>query len=331
MKNKINSDNYESFYLDYLEGNLGEDLTLSLFAFLAENPELQVEDLGPELDDFSFVLDNDFKNNLKQNTQAEKISDSNIEYFLTAEKEGQLSKEKINELNNFIETHPEYKLDRKIYSLSSVIADKSVIYGEKRRLKKRETIVLWPYLSAVAAACAVLVIWLLPNDSYDGDIRSAANIPAIHNKSGINIKPNPTGNTDNNYSVNDAGYKSTNRNPKNYSAMVTTVGGKEVNGNLPAKQARKFESRFADNISFDVLTEKTATAIAYQPTEMPEDVSTTLAMKNPVKPITNKLSDIIKTQVDYKTGENSVSQRKGFYLKIGTLEIYQNKKSKVKN
>ncbi len=330
MNNKINSNNYEAYYLDYLEGNLSSDMTLSLFAFLADNPELQVEDLGPELSDYSFVLDNDFKNNLKQNGNSEKIDDSNIEYFLTAEKESQLSNDKIAELDKFIETHPKYKLDRKIYSLSSIIPDEKVIYGNKRGLKKRETIALWPLLTTLAAACAVLVFWLLPNPNNVDDVQSAANTPDTRHKTTASL---PTKTTDDNTGSAANTYTGfdSKENSNTSNGIAFAAEPKSVNSRLSTKRAQRLESQFAENVSFSSLPDKPVSAVAYQPTEMPEDASTTLAMKNPVQPITNKLSDIIKTQVDYKTGENKASQRKGFYLKIGSFEIYQNKKAKAKN
>jgi len=327
MKDKINIENFEVFYLDYLEGNLDADLTLALFAFLAQNPEMQVEDLGPELSDTTFILDNSFKNNLKQNQNTVAISASNVDYFLTAEKECQLAEEKTKELNLFIASHPEYQLDRKIYSLTSISADKSIIYPNKKNLKHRETIVLWPYISFLAAACAVLIVWILPNSAYDGDIHSA-----------VNIRSNTQ--TPNFTEAKDSGQKQANKNSSDGNGVATKKSIKVVNqvfftssttdflGKLEIKKPQEFKVSFAEEISFSSLPGRNEAAIACQTTGIPLETSTTLAMRSPMKPITNKLSEIIKTQVEYQTGENSESQRKGFYLKIGQLEIYQNKKTK---
>ncbi|MBC8005772.1 MAG: hypothetical protein H7X84_09885, partial [Verrucomicrobia bacterium] len=43
MKNKITRDNYEAFFLDYLEGNLEETLIDQFLDFLEKNPDLKEE------------------------------------------------------------------------------------------------------------------------------------------------------------------------------------------------------------------------------------------------------------------------------------------------
>jgi hypothetical protein len=329
MKNKINTENFEVFYLDYLEGNLDADLTLALFAFLAQNPKMQVEDLGPELSDTTFILDNSFKNNLKQNQNTIAISASNVDYFLTADKEQQLSEEKTNELNLFVASHPEYQLDRKIYSLTNISADKSIVYPNKKNLKHRETLILWPYISFLAAACAVLIVWIIPNSGYDSDIHSAANIRSnTQNPNRTAAKDSSQKNaTKNAYNKNAAATK---RSVESVNQVFFTSSVADFPEKLEIKKIQELKASFEVERYFSSLPERKITAITYQSSDVPIEISTALAMKNPVKPITNKLSDMIKTQVDYQTGENNVSQRKGFYLKIGQLEIYQNKKKQSK-
>lgn len=323
MKDQINRKNYEAFYLDYLEGNLDEDATLVLFAFLADNPELQVEDLGPELMDSTFVLDSDFKNNLKQEASSLVVTSDNIEYFLTAEKENQLSLSKLAELDIFIASNPRYQLDRKIYAFSTLVADKTEIFNDKKALKQRETIVLWPYLSFLAAACAVIVIWLVPNSAFNSEIQSAANVPTTHVKGKTAKTP-----SENSVEIKN-GNKTKDITP--VLAVQNIISPKSISGNLSFKKVQKFEALLIENVDLKrSLQEKNPDAIAYRQTEITESPATTLAMTNPVKPLTNKLSDIIKTQVDYKTGKNVESQRKGFSLKIGKFEISQNKKVKTK-
>jgi|TARA_R110000737_G_scaffold298162_1_gene305027 hypothetical protein len=332
MKDQINIENYEAFYLDYLEGNLDENATLALFAFLADNPELQVEDLGPELMDSAFVLDNDFKNNLKQDQNSSTISTGNIEYFLTAEKENQLSKTKLAELDSFISAHPKYKLDRKIYALSTLKADKNEVFKDKSKLKQRETIVLWPLLSVLAAACAVLVIWLIPNSPYNGEIRSAAGVPTIRVKGNTNdIPKNNSTQIELNQNSSNNATQFVAQQAINPSVNKNGSASKLISGNLSMRKAEKIETLFAENVVLNrALQDKNPDAVAYRQTEVLESPSNALAMTNPVKPLTNKLSDIIKTQVDYKSGEDAKSERKGFYLKIGQFEISQNKKIKQK-
>jgi hypothetical protein len=49
--NSIQVNNYEAFLLDYMEGNLSEELTLELKAFVVAHPELEID-----LDDKDFPV-----------------------------------------------------------------------------------------------------------------------------------------------------------------------------------------------------------------------------------------------------------------------------------
>ncbi|MFA7272291.1 MAG: hypothetical protein WC044_00395 [Crocinitomicaceae bacterium] len=328
MRNKINIDNYEVFYLDYLEGNLDQETSLDLFAFLAKHPDLQVEDLGPTLADFDLQLGDDFKTNLKQDLGFEKINVATIEYFLTAEKEGQLSDSKISELDAFLKTHPAFAIDRKLYALTTLQAEKSLVFEPKKSLKHSDTIVLWPYLTALVAASAALLIWLWPSPEFNGSVQSAAGIPAV--KSPQNALPSPNVN-----SLAHADF------PKNIDSKKQTEwakaslhptspsASKDLTANLKIRKAADLSYDSENNIAFITLDERTPTSIAYQASAtIKEENSSALTMNEALKPVTSRLSDVIKTQVDYQTGVNATSQRKGFHLKIGQFEMYQNKSVK---
>ena len=172
--NKINSENYESFYLDYLEGNLGENDTIELFAFLNIHPEFQVDDELFTLESSVPTLGDDFKNLLKTDIYSQVISLNNVDLFLIAQKEGQLNSEQSATLASFLELHPELKKEQKLYAAATLKADQSIVYGNKGGLKQKGKIILWPYFSAAAAACAVLLLWVLPNNNSELDAVSAA-------------------------------------------------------------------------------------------------------------------------------------------------------------
>ena len=44
MNQLITEENYESFYLDFLEGNLNQEDTNAMLAFLDEHPMFKLED-----------------------------------------------------------------------------------------------------------------------------------------------------------------------------------------------------------------------------------------------------------------------------------------------
>ena len=330
MKNKINTENYEAFYLDYLEGNLDQETSLDLFAFLAKHPDLQVEDLGPTFAYFDLPLENNFKINLKQNIALEKINSTNIEYFLTAEKEGLLSDNKISELNAFIQSHPAFSLDRKLYALTSLQPEASWIFEPKKSLKHRETIVLWPYVAALAAASVAVLIWIWPSN-FNETVRSAIAKPAVklpRNHQNSTPKVNQSLATIKFQKNSDTKKQAEKKNKALFTPIMNASN--HISGNLSIQKVNKLTYASIDTIDFVALTEKIPSSIAYQssPTTKTENVGA-LTMNEVLKPVTSRLSDVIKTEVDYQTGINTSAQRKGFHLKIGQFEMYQNKSIKT--
>ena len=53
-----------------------------------------------------------------------------------------------------------------------------------------------------------------------------------------------------------------------------------------------------------------------------------LSMKDVAPPITRKLSEIIKTEVNLKKGQDAAGTREGVLFKFGKFEYYRNKKKK---
>jgi hypothetical protein len=333
MRNKINIDNYEVFYLDYLEGNLDQESSLDLFAFLAKHPDLQVDDLGPTLGNFDLDLGDDFKTNLKQDLGFEKINRATIEYFLTAEKEGQLSESKISELDAFLKSHPAFAIDRKLYALATLEAEKSLVFEPKKSLKHRETIVLWPYLTALVAASAALLIWIWPSPEFNGFVQSAAGIPAV--KAHQTTSPLQIANDISLAHLDFAKTTKPEKQPNSEhgssrSSNAATI--KDLTANLTIRKVADLTYDSEIISAFSTLAERAPTSIAYQTSAtIKEDNTGALTMNETLKPVTSRLSNVIKTQVDYQTGLNATTQRKGFHLKIGQFEIYQNKSIKTQH
>ena len=113
MKAIINKENYESYYLDFLEGNLNEKETTLLLVFLDKNPLLKLEDSAFSIiySDDEQQLDGFSKSLLKYQVDDQKIDCHNIEYFLIASIEKQLSEEKTKELQQFLGKNPAFLFD----------------------------------------------------------------------------------------------------------------------------------------------------------------------------------------------------------------------------
>ncbi len=334
--NKINTENYESFYLDYLEGNLGENDTIDLFAFLNDHPELKVEDDLLVLENEKVTLGQDFKNLLKTDIASQAISLNNIDFFLIAQKEGQLNTRQLNELNAFLIEHPQFKKDQKMYALTTVEAHTSIVYADKKNLKQRAAIILWPYYSALAAACAVLFFWLMPAGPSNLEATSAAhdlnykikNLPnsKVVNDDAVQVESNFDARFANNPSFNEG-----------------VVKKEEAKFNLPQKENKQMaqeekpvqtpknptklkviENQKLDNITIAMGPDKSKSNDEKKISNQNSDYA--IAMKDVARPVTRKLSDIIKSEVKVKKGTDAKGEREGIFFKIGTFEFYRNKK-----
>ncbi len=336
--NKINSENYESFYLDYLEGNLPEKDAIELRTFLKDYPDLQVDEDLFVLEQEEISLGQDFKNLLKTDVAGQTISLNNIEFFLVAQKEGQLSESKLNELTNFLTAHPEIKKDQKLYARTTLVADRSIVYGDKNALKQRATIVLWPYYSALAAACAVLFFWLMPNSSEGLDAASAAQDMEHRTieRTNVNVAEDAVTNENRGYEVqftketfvkNPAQIqkKQDQERPKEIENNVVDNKGSNHKNEKPTK-LKVIEEQKLDNITI---------ALNPNPNENNNDKTTvalfsgtTMAMKDVARPVTRKISDIIKSEVNLKKGVDVKGEREGIFFKVGQFEFYRNRKAK---
>ena len=125
---KITRDNYESFFIDYIEGNLHESMIDQFLDFLNQNP-----DLKEELHLF------------EENTVVAYLEDD-------------LDADENKAFENYLAAHPELKKEYDLFAKTRLTPDSGIKYPEKRKLYRKSgaTIVMnW-----VARAAAVLVlIW----------------------------------------------------------------------------------------------------------------------------------------------------------------------------
>ena len=161
---KIDIQNYEAFYLDYLEGNLVMEDVAQLLLFLEGNPELksELEQTGlVELPiDDELVLN---KRNLIRN-----IDEENVEEFIIADLESQLKPEDESELREFLIRSPETKTLANRYK-KTILRPDEIVFEDKESLKRKSLrmLQLVPVLR-VAAAILVFVLLSLPiSDDFD--------------------------------------------------------------------------------------------------------------------------------------------------------------------
>ncbi len=137
---KITKNNYEAFYLDYLEGNLSDAETSLLFSFFEANPDCKadIEDEGDILDfkiqpEAEHIED---KEELKYfDCKASEICLSNYNDWLVAKQEGDLSAEDVQKVDQFIaENNLEYQEKVMVHAVLEPNSNDG--FGDISRLKK---------------------------------------------------------------------------------------------------------------------------------------------------------------------------------------------------
>lgn len=331
---KISIFNYEAFYLDFLEGNLSKEDSLLLLKFLEHHPELKVEDETlVTMEDEALQLDAQFKADLKQISFDETgITTLNVEKFLIAETENLLSTQKQNELNQFVGKDKSLIKLRKMYASTHLVADNSIIFANKKSLKQNKRIVLWPYLAMAAASVAILLfLWNSTTNVVDpitAPITSNSKTPVKKDQQKQQEIPNKKSSQSNekeNYlaPINEI----VDQNPI-VIAQVNPVNNKRnSNPAIDGIKHRKVKTLNPSRRELEIIENNTVAQATPQTFEKEEEY-TMLGfneMNNPIKPITSRLGDVVKQEVDFRTAKATEKQSGGFYLKIGKLEISRRK------
>lgn len=135
---KINRNNYELYFVDYLDNNLSRGDLLEFMAFLAENPDLEeelnlVKNINLEPENISFNA----KESLKKTNNID-ITKERFEELCIGKIENTLTNEELLLLETQIKLHPELEKELKLFELTLVKPDLSVEFYSKDSLKHIE-------------------------------------------------------------------------------------------------------------------------------------------------------------------------------------------------
>lgn len=335
---RISIFNYEAFYLDHLEGNLNEEDTALLLNFLSDHPELalEVDDLPTLSSEEEESVVPSFEHLKQIDYDNDVISIANLETFAIAHTEKQLSEVKENELSAFIANNEEAKALINVYESSKLVPDTSIVFNDKESLKRRTVIPIWRY-AAIAASIVGVVFAVQVWNSNGNSINS--NIVAF------DFLDNRY--QDENFRVISSGSKGSSSNENEVSLNDQPNNG-AIDFRKPSIQKNIPIVRKADNFQFAHLEKrKPQMHVDHQqddirivehplhPVNQTSDSEPTVAiayndMHNPIKPITNRLSEFTQKEIDLRTAKATEERKGGFYLKIGSLEI-DHPGRKVKN
>lgn len=153
---RIDIHNYEAYLLDLSEGNLQEEFQIELELFLIQHPELNIDlaELSP------VSLDKDVtryseKNNLKK-SESDLVSDAQFIAYI----EQQLSLEERFHVEKSCDINPLLLKELALYKATIATADTSVVYSDKRELKRKPKVV-WFDFSFTHYAAAACILFLL--------------------------------------------------------------------------------------------------------------------------------------------------------------------------
>jgi len=152
---KITRDNYESFFIDYVEGNLHESMIDQFLDFLNQNP-----DLKDELHLFEEVNLPEEQVEFQEKKQLHKsVADENrrLENSIVAYLEGDLDVEENQVFEACLASHPELEKEYHLFTKTRLIPDSGIIYPEKRKLYRKSGAAI--VMNWVARAAAVLVLF----------------------------------------------------------------------------------------------------------------------------------------------------------------------------
>lgn len=152
----ITRDNYESFFLDYLEGNLKESMIDQFLDFLEQNPDLKEEiqlfdNIHLPVEQVAFSG----KQYLYKSAQDEKQA---FELKTIAYLEDDLKEEERISFETYLAAHPELQKEYDLFGKTRLIADANIKFPDKNRLYRKSgaTIVLnW----AARAAAFIVLLW----------------------------------------------------------------------------------------------------------------------------------------------------------------------------
>jgi len=153
---KINRSNYESYFLDFHEGNLSEALTRELFSFLDSNP-----DLKEEFESFEMisVVPSSKKFFDKDSLKKDTITVYNYKTWFVASIENDLSSEQKKEVEYFLQINPSLKPELEIFKQTKLVPDHRIIFENKKQLKHGGKVIsLTPQFYRVAVAASVVLL-----------------------------------------------------------------------------------------------------------------------------------------------------------------------------
>lgn len=153
---KINRENYETYFIDYLEGNLDELLINDFIAFLQNNPDLK-EELS--LLETVAVNPENISYRKKEKLYKDKYDvEKEFDQAAIANLEGDISSAEKTKFHAYLSKHPEKQSDFILFGKTKLIADESIVFSNKKKLYRYSAAKIFLLWSGRIAAILILAI-----------------------------------------------------------------------------------------------------------------------------------------------------------------------------
>lgn len=183
----ITTENYETFFLSYIDGELNAAEQTALDAFLKKHPHLQQELDTWQATRLPASEELRFENREMLYRHTATLTPENYETYLLSYIDGELSATEEQTLHAFLQQHPELQATLQLFERTRLQADPQLRMPGKAALYRNRGRRIQPawWWGAAAAVLAGCLVWLLPLQREAGDtapVASTANsTPAAAN------------------------------------------------------------------------------------------------------------------------------------------------------
>jgi len=161
MQNYITRQNYEEWFMDFLDGNMSPGRKVLLFEFLSLNADLKSELDALQLVEFPKPQMPAYPDKHRLfRTSSANMDLPETDFLLIKKMEEGLTEEESKRLAQLEHLYPAIKTEEQLYTKTK-IEPPVIVYGKKKRLIRKRATWVWPVLQATAAA-AILLFLIIP-------------------------------------------------------------------------------------------------------------------------------------------------------------------------
>lgn len=170
----MNRNNYEIFFLDYLDGTLSEKEIDCFLDFVRKNPDLQQE--LEDLDKFK-LPEQTIRFDAKKKLYRKKEELPAENYTAIAYLEGDLNQAESAEFLHLLKFQPEQEKELELLAKTRLVADQTIVFPNKKALYKRTLQRKLLYYSSAAAAVLLISLAISPIFQFHSSTEKTLNQP----------------------------------------------------------------------------------------------------------------------------------------------------------